>query len=172
MRKLEQRIVAGVSPQAVWKVLSEFGNVDQWAPGMLSSSLSGGQTRGVGTHRVMQHRWGFRIEESVTRWVDGQGMSWVLLKAPFPMQNVLETWDLEEQGGGTRITTTVSYEMGVGMFGALIDHVFVRFVIQREMRRGLEALVAFIDDSPPAELGYNANDRSSLETGAKQTGSG
>ena len=155
MHKLEEEIVAEVSPQAVWKVLEQFGNVDQWAPGMHSSSLSGEQASGVGTRRVMRHRWGFRIEEEVTRWADGQGMSFVLIKAPFPMQNVHETWDIEEQNGATRIVTTVTYEMGVGVLGALLDQLLVRFVVAREMRHGLKALIAFIgEDTPPAESDY------------------
>ena len=155
MHKLEQEIVAGVSPEAVWKVLEQFGSVDQWAPGMHSSSLSGEQTSGVGTRRVMRHRWGFRIEEEVTRWADGQGMSFVLTKAPFPMKNVHETWDIEEQNGVTRIVTTVTYEMGMGVLGVLLDQLLVRFVVKREIRNGLKALIAFIgEDPPPAKPDY------------------
>jgi len=155
MPKLEQEIVAGVSTQAVWKVLEQFGNVDQWAPGMSSSSLLGEQSSGVGTRRVMRHRWGFRIEEEVTRWSNGWGMSFVLTKAPFPMQNVHETWDIEQQNGATRIVTTVTYEMGVGVLGSLLDQLLVRFVVEREMRRGLKSLIAFIgEDTPPAEPNY------------------
>lgn len=155
MHKLEQEIAAGVSPQAVWKILEQFGSVDQWAPGMQSSSLLGEQASGVGTRRVMRHRWGFRIEEEVTRWADGQGMSFVLTKAPYPMQNVHETWDIEEQSGVTRIVTTVTYEMGLGVLGPLLDQLLVRFVVAREMHHGLKALVAFIgEDTPPADSDY------------------
>ena len=155
MHKVEQEIVTGVSPQAVWKVLEQFGSVDQWAPGMYSSSLSGEQASGVGTRRVMRHRWGFRIEEEVTRWVEGEGMSFVLTKAPFPMQNVHETWDIVEQNGATRIVTTVTYEMGVGVLGSMLDQLLVRFVVEREMRRGLKALIAFIgEDGPPSKPNY------------------
>ena len=155
MHKLEQEMVARVSPSAVWKVLEQFGDVCQWAPGMHSSSLSGEQASGVGTRRAMRHRWGFRIEEEVTRWTDGQGMSFVLLKAPFPMQNVHETWDIEALNGTTRIVTTVTYEMGVGVFGALLDQLFVRSIVEREMRRGLQALIAFAgEDASPAKPDY------------------
>ena len=155
MHKLEQEIVAAVPPQAVWEVLEQFGSVDQWAPGMHSSSLSGEQASGVGTRRVMRHRWGFRIEEEVTRWADGLGMSFVLTRAPFPMQNVHETWDIEEQNGATRIVTTVTYEMGMGVLGTLLDQLLVRFVVEREMRHGMKALIAFIgEDTSPAKPDY------------------
>ena len=78
MRKLEQDVLAWVSPLAAWKLLEQFGSVDQWAPGMRSSSLSGELTSGLGVRREMRYRWGFRIEEEVTRWIDGQSMSFVL----------------------------------------------------------------------------------------------
>jgi len=155
MHKLEQQILTEVSPQAVWKVLGQFGSVDQWAPGMHSSSLSGEKASGVGTRRVMRHRWGFRIEEEVTRWADGQGMSFVLTKAPYPMQNVHETWDIEEQNGAARIVTTVTYEMGLGVLGSLLDQLLVRSMVEREIRQGLKALVASIgEDTPPADSDY------------------
>jgi len=114
MYKLEQEIMVGVSQQAVWKVLEQFGSVDQWTPGMHSSSPSGEQATGVGTRRVMRHNWGFRIEEEVTRWADDQGISFVLIKTPFPIQNVHKTRDIEEQNEATRIVTTVIHKMGKG----------------------------------------------------------
>jgi ligand-binding SRPBCC domain-containing protein len=156
MRKLQQGIVATVSPQAVWKVLARFGNVEEWAPGIRRCRLVSDQATGVGTRRVIRHAWGFRIDESVTKWNEGQGMAFELLKAPFPMKNTVETWEIAAENGGTRITTTVSYDMGIGPLGALLDLAFVRFVVEREMRRGLEALVAFIEEeAPPAEQDYH-----------------
>ena len=145
MHKLDQEIVAGVSPEAVWKVLEQFGSVDQWAPGMHSSSLSGEQTSGVGTRRVMRHRWGFRIEEEVTRWADGQGMSFVLTKAPFPMKNVHENWSAIYDNGFTTVTTEVNYGMRLGFLGRFIDWVLVQFVVRREMRSGLRGLKQYTE---------------------------
>jgi ligand-binding SRPBCC domain-containing protein len=145
MRKLEEEIVTGLSRQAVWEVLADFGGVQKWAPGMRRSRLEGDSATGVGTRRVMRHRWGFRIAEVVTEWNEGSGYAFDLLQAPFPMENVHETWLLEHDAGGTRITTTVSYDMGVSPLGALLDALLVRFLVAREMRAGLRALIAYAE---------------------------
>jgi ligand-binding SRPBCC domain-containing protein len=140
MRKLEQRIETRAPQQAVWEVLADFGGVEKWAPGMRRSNLLGDQDSGVGTRRVMRHRWGFRIEELVTEWSEGEAYAFELLQAPFPMTNVYETWDLASEDGQTTIVTTVSYEMSLGVIGTLLDYFLVRFLVAREMRAGLRAL--------------------------------
>jgi ligand-binding SRPBCC domain-containing protein len=140
MRKLQQRIVSPVPKQALWEVLADFGGVEKWAPGMRRSRLLGDCRTGVGTLRVMRHRWGFRIKELVTAWDEGEGYSFELLQAPFPMRNVCETWKLDTDGRQTVVTTTVAYQMGLGIVGSLLDFFLVRFLVTREMRMGVLAL--------------------------------
>ena len=140
MRRLEQKITTGTPRQTVWKVLADFGGVFKWAPGIRRSSLKGDQVSGVGARRTIQLRWGFETEEVVTEWTDGEGYAFRLLKAPFPMRNVLETWNLESADGRTTITTTVSYDMAMGAIGAMLDATLVKFLVEREMRAGLCAL--------------------------------
>jgi ligand-binding SRPBCC domain-containing protein len=145
MRKLQQRIVSPVPKQALWEVLADFGGVQKWAPGMRRSRLLGDSETGVGTLRVMRHRWGFRIEELVTAWDEGEGYSFELLQAPFPMRNVCETWKLESEGRQTVVSTTVAYQMGLGIFGSLLDFFLVRFLVTREMRMGIHALEQYAE---------------------------
>lgn len=147
MRKLEQRIVINTSQQVVWKVLADFGSPAEWAPGMLRSSLKGEQKNGVGTHRVLRHAWGFNIEEVVTEWIDGAGISFNLVKAPFPMCDVRETWVLRYDDVQTLITTTVSYNMRLGLLGIILDAVLVRFLVTREMRISVCGLKNYVEMS-------------------------
>ena len=137
MRKLEEIIEIKASTQAVWEVMADFGSAAIWAPDMLRSSLKGEKKTGVGTYRVLRHAWGFRIEEIVTQWSDGAGYSFELVKAPFPMRDVHETWVLKPDNGHALLTITVSYDMHLGLLGALLDAVLVRFVVAREMRLGI-----------------------------------
>jgi hypothetical protein len=143
MRELKQRVVTDLSPAALWRVLSDFGGVHHWAPGMRSCQLIGKQSKGVGTRRRMRHRWGFPIEETVTGWAEGQGLSFILDLAPFPMRDVSESWWLNYDGERVTINTTVAYEMGLGPIGRLLDHFLVRFLVEREMSTGLEAFLEY-----------------------------
>jgi len=145
MRKLEEIIEIKASTQAVWEVMADFGSAAIWAPDMLRSSLKGEKKTGVGTYRVLRHAWGFRIEEIVTQWSDGAGYSFELVKAPFPMRDVHETWVLKPDNGHALLTITVSYDMHLGLLGALLDAVLVRFVVAREMRLGIRGLKQHVE---------------------------
>jgi len=145
VRKLEERIVIESTRQAVWDVMADFGSAADWAPGMRRSSLRGELKTGVGTYRVMRHAWGFRIEEIVTHWTDCCGYSFKLVKAPFPMRDVCETWVLNEEDSRAQLTITVSYNMRFGLIGALLDAVLVRFVVAREMHQGIWGLKQHVE---------------------------
>ena len=145
MRKLEYRIVIETSKQNVWDVMADFGCAAPWAPGMRQSSLKGEKKTGVGTRRVLQHVWGFRIEEIITEWVDGSGYSFKLTKAPFPMRDVHETWILRSDDIQALLTITVSYGMRLGLVGVLLDTVLVRFLVAREIRLGICGLKHYVE---------------------------
>jgi hypothetical protein len=137
VRTLKERIGINTSKQAVWDVMADFGNASVWAPGMRRSGLWGKVKAGVGMHRIMQHTWGFIIEEVVTQWTEGTGYSFELVRAPFPMCSVCETWVLNDDDSQAVLSITVSYGMRLGFIGALLDAVLVRFVVAREMRLGI-----------------------------------
>ncbi len=145
MRTLVDRIVIETPKQAVWEAMADFGCAAPWAPGMRESSLKGEQKTGIGTHRVLQHEWGFRIEEIVTEWVDGAGYSFKLVKAPYPMLDVCESWILRSDGNHALLTITVRYGMRLGPIGVLLDALLVRFLVTREIRRGIVGLKQYVE---------------------------
>jgi ligand-binding SRPBCC domain-containing protein len=145
MRRIKEGITIGVSRDAVWAALEDFGDVASWAPYMRRSALIGNQKTGVGTRRRLHHAWGFRIEECVTGWIDGRGFSFDVNRAPYPMKDVREAWVIERDNDRTIIGTSVEYDMHLGMLGLLLDKVFVQFVVRREMRAGLRGLKAFLE---------------------------
>jgi ligand-binding SRPBCC domain-containing protein len=147
MRELIERVRINAPHQAVWEVLADFADVAAWAPYMRESHLMGHQERGVGTRRAMRHAWGFRFEEAVTEWVDGDGYSFDVLRAPFPMTEVRESWVTSHENGQSIVTTRVTYEMRLGPLGSILDWMLVRFIVRREMRAGLRGLKEHIEHS-------------------------
>ena len=145
MRALTERVEIHAPKEAVWIALADFGGVADWAPYMKSSHLIGNLDTGIGTRRGMRHAWGFRLEEVVTRWDEGVGYSFDVLKAPFPMTNVRESWATGMENGFPTVTTRVKYEMKLGPVGLLLDWLLVRFVVKREMRTGLRGLKQYIE---------------------------
>jgi ligand-binding SRPBCC domain-containing protein len=145
MRRLEQRIQIDAPRSVVWGILSDFSGVATWAPYLRESSPVGDVESGVGAYRVLRHFWGFRLEESVIEWDDGQGFSFDVVRAPFPMCDVRESWDLPEPNGRVTVRTRVEYDMRLGPLGLAIDAAFVRRLVQREMREGLRGLKRYAE---------------------------
>ena len=93
----------------------------------------------------MQHELGFRFEERVTEWTEGEGFAFDVLKAPWPMTDVAESWRIEAVDDGVRVTTQVEYDMKLGPAGRLLDAALVRFIVLREMRSGVLGLKAHVE---------------------------
>jgi len=140
MRELTEQVEILAPSHVVWAALADFGGVSDWAPYMRTSHLIGDIKSGVGTRRGMRHAWGFRFEEAVTEWNEGDGYSFDVFRAPFPMKNVHESWKAGHDNGFSTVTTRVNYGMKLGFIGSMIDWLLVRFVVQREMRAGLRGL--------------------------------
>ncbi len=145
MRTLTESITINASPAEVWKTLADFGDVAAWAPYMKVSHLLGDQSRGVGTRRAMKHALWFRFEERVTFWQDDVGFDFDVLRAPWPMTAVSESWRMQANADGVRVTTRVEYGMQLGPLGRLLDALLVRFIVQREMRSGVRGLKAHVE---------------------------
>ena len=145
MRILSERVYIHAPEKAVWHVLADFGNVADWAPYMRESRLIGDIERGVGVRRWMRHAWGFRFEETVTEWNEGIGYCFDVLRAPYPMKDVRETWVAADDNGVTTLRTRVTYDMHLGPLCRFLDWLLVRFVVKREMRAGLGGLKRYLE---------------------------
>lgn len=145
MRTLIQSTDIKASQQSVWSALADFGDVAAWAPYMRISHIVGEQETGVGTVRAMKHEFGFRFEERVTAWIEGAGFDFDVMKAPWPMESVRESWRIEQAPEGVRVTTQVRYGTQLGLLGALFDWLLLRFIVQREMRSGIRGLKEYVE---------------------------
>jgi ligand-binding SRPBCC domain-containing protein len=145
MRLLSERVDIDAGPGLVWKVLADFGEVSAWAPYMRISHLVGDQASGAGTRRAMRHALGFQFEEKVTHWDEGSGYAFDVIRAPWPMKDVRETWRIDRDSPSTGVQTHVSYDMKLGFLGVLLDWALVRFIVRREMRTGLRGLKEYVE---------------------------
>jgi hypothetical protein len=145
MRVLLEQATIQASSASAWRALADFGDVAAWAPYMRSSCLIGSQQTGVGTRREMKHELGFRFEEQVTGWEEGKGLSFDVRKAPWPMKDVRESWQLMPENRSCQVVTRVEYDMRLGPVGAFLDWILVRFIVRREMRSGVRGLKEYLE---------------------------
>jgi len=152
MRVLTEQVKISAPHDSVWAALADFGGVSDWAPYMSRSRLVGSQQTGVGTRRIMHHAWGFNFEEAVTEWTDGQGYSFDVYRAPYPMKDVHENWSTKHVNGVSTVTTQVNYCMRLGLLGRLLDQGLVQFIVRREMRAGLHGLKQHVENAARSAL--------------------
>lgn len=145
MRVLDERVEIDAPADLVWGLLADFGGVSKWAPGMRASIILGDRHQGVGAMRAMRHAWGFQFQERITQWHEGKGFSFDVIRAPFPMAEVKETWVMAPRDGVAVVETQVRYGMRLGPLGRLIDWAVVRFIVRREMRGGLGGLKSYAE---------------------------
>ena len=146
MRSLTETVQINAPSGIVWEALADFGGVADWAPYMRQSHLIGEFETGIGTRRGMRHAWGFRFEELVTEWNEGDGYSFDVFRAPYPMKDVHESWVTGHDNGFSTVTTQVNYGMKLSFIGATLDWLLVRFVVRREMRAGLRGLKQYLEN--------------------------
>lgn len=147
MRVLAEQVNIQAPRADVWAALEDFGGVSKWAPFMSRSKLVGPQETGVGTRRIMHHSLGFNFEELVVEWTDGVGYTFDVYRAPYPMINVRENWNLEGQDGACTVSSEVRYQMRLGPLGRALDSLMVQFIVRREMRSGLRGLKEYVERS-------------------------
>ena len=140
MRTLENRIQINASHAVVWGILGDFSGVATWAPPLRNSAPVGDVEAGAGAYRVMRHFWGFRLEETVVEWDEGNGFRFDVVKVPFPLRDVRESWHLADGEGQVQVTTRVEYDMYLGPLGAALDAAFVSRLVRREMKAGRHGL--------------------------------
>lgn len=145
MRRLDEQIHIRATEETVWSALSDFGGVAKWAPYVRSAVMFGEKPAGVGSYRKMRHFWGFRLEEYVVQWTDRVGYTFEVVVVPYPIENVRETLSLETRNPHVTVASQVTYGMGMGFLGSLLDWVAVRFLIRREMRAGLRGLRRYVE---------------------------
>lgn len=113
----------------VWEILADFGNVYLVNPIVTRSYLTSDQTHGVGTTRHCDlARMGARLEERIVGWEEGKSMriqvyDWEKMPGIRSMEADLT---LHDERGGTRLAGEVTYTLGLGPVGGLLDATMMR----------------------------------------------
>jgi carbon monoxide dehydrogenase subunit G len=85
------------SPDVVWALVGQFGDLHEWMPGIESCELDGDvrklQTMGMEIHEQLKER-----DESARR------IAYSIVKMPIPIEHHLATITVTEEGDGSRLT--------------------------------------------------------------------
>lgn len=85
------------TPEDVWAVISDFGGLDGWMPGVDGCDLDG-DVRTLNTN-------GMEIKERLVSQDDGaRTQSYSIVEGPIPVEHHLATLSVEPDGEGSRFT--------------------------------------------------------------------
>jgi len=133
---LHNEIFIDASPQDVWAVLARLDRLADYDPGVRTSVYTSARTEGVGATRHSEVPGGF-FDDEVTAWVACERLELRLTKCSFPVRALHHQYELQAQGGGTRVRQLQSYEMKWGAVGRALDQVMVK----RKWNAGVKAFL-------------------------------
>ena len=116
------------SKDEVWKILADLGGVQNFHPGVAKSYYTTDVKEGLGAARVCELLPVGKVEEHVIDWKHGEELTLDVVpleKAP-PLRDARGRIQLEVDGDETVVTMTVSYRLGWGPIGMLMDALLVR----------------------------------------------
>ena len=134
------------APEVVWRVLADFGTLARWAPNVDHSCLLAEQPEGVGmVRRVQVGR--SALVESVVAWVPAKTLAYEIAGLPTMLEQVTNTWTLEPQTSGTKVTLTTEIDAGTRplkrMAAKVVGHKFAG--ASEEMLDGLAEHIATLE---------------------------
>ena len=107
---MHERTIAA-SPSEVWKRLSDFARIGEWAGAVDHSSPLTAQAEGVGASRRVQSG-STVLVENVIEWHPDSTLAYQLVGLPAVVDRVVNRWTLEPVGDATRVTLTAEVTPG------------------------------------------------------------
>ena len=160
MTEFKKQIIIDASKEAVWKIVSNLGDIYKFHPGVSKSYYTTDREEGVGAARVCELQPAGKILETVKNWDNGNGFVLQIdpiEKAP-PVKEFTGHFQLiKVNAETTRVTLTINYEMKLGLIGDLLN----KLIIKSKMEEGIEGLLAGLKTH--MEKGVEIKDVSTLQ---------
>ena len=94
-----------VSPQRVWRRLSEIGNLARWIVGIKKCVITSKKRKGVGATRLITFQDGSMIEEQIVIWNSSNSFSYLVIGKNLPFRAYFATLSIQPLGKNlTKIT--------------------------------------------------------------------
>lgn len=133
----------------IWPILADFAGISKFNPFLSHSALIGTQaaagTCGVGTHRQCDMKFGSTyLREEVVDWKEGESYTVHIYESMMPVAKLFTTIGVKQEGKSESIVYMKStYEPKFGIAGAIMDKVFLRWVMRFMFARVLKGLEAY-----------------------------
>ena len=138
MTTIRHELRANCPREKVWALLADLEAVERYNPAVRTASVEGAQRTGVGARRACDLVPKGRVVERVTHWEDGRAVGLEVAESDWPIHFMRWVTRLEEEGGTTRITQDLEYQVKFGPLGWLLD----RLVMKKKLTANLDLVFA------------------------------
>lgn len=121
----------------VWNIVSDLRQSANYVPGVERVEIQGAQSEGVGARRRVYKTDGPWLDETVSQWREGEGISLRLHHgelAPFPFIEASFDYRLQPlSASATAVHLSLGYRPRYGVLGALLNSWFVTARVEQEV---------------------------------------
>jgi len=146
------RVDLALSPEATWRRLSDLTLAHRYVPGIIRTTMTTAETRGVGASRKVYRSESDAMDETVVEWQEGRGLVLRLHYGdggpPLPFERAWFRYWIE--GGDdrhTELTLSLDYAMRWGVFGKVLGACGVGWLIRRQVAEIGTRLKAFYENT-------------------------
>ncbi|MBW2268473.1 MAG: SRPBCC family protein [Deltaproteobacteria bacterium] len=139
---LSARSHIDLSPELAWQNLRDLTLAKHYVPGVVDVEMTTERTEGVGASRRILKDDGATMDETVVDWREGEGFAFRFHRGvegpPAPFERAGFVYELQPDGTGSEVITTLSYTVRWGAMGRLLD----RFVLRRQIQAEVETIAS------------------------------
>ena len=137
MTHLMTSVYINASPDHVWRILSDFGNVYRYNPSVPTSCSTGEESSGLGATRHCDLAPFGSVEERIIEFEEGSRLVVDIFdseKLP-PFEHSIADLKIESEGTGTRFVGTLDYQLKGGALGRALNSAGARRSFEKAWTR-------------------------------------
>ena len=128
------------SNEKVWEALADFGGIEKFQPFISKSYSTSENVGGVGAARRCEFYDGGHVDEEVTAWREGEGMTIVVKGGTFPLKKLVGHLAVRSEGDGTIARLEMDFRLKYGPLGALMTLVVAKRQFEQRAKMALAGL--------------------------------
>lgn len=137
MTEFQESIHIEASPEKIWEVLADIGNIAAWNPGVLRSKQTTPGNVSVGSCRTCDLVGRNYLREKIIAFEPNTTMTIRVTETNLPFAHGDIRFTLVTKNGGTLVTVSPRYQLKYGGIGRILDWLMVR----RQYRKGMQGLL-------------------------------
>lgn len=132
----------------VWAILADIGTIHRWNPGVVNSYITTALAAGMGAGRYCDLGGKNYLKEEIFEWIPGRRMTMRIVETNLPFKTAEIRFTLRPDTDGTVVAVSPDYRLKFGIFGKVLDRLYVRGAYTKGMELLLSGLKYYVESGP------------------------